>query len=214
MCCSFFLLQTFHGSSLRQEEASVNPLQQTPAPLSARIPVDGETSARDGNEALTARAILRNVAISPQKLNDFTRILRGLHIEDALIQCQVHPKKSAQICEKVLLSARANAVNNHGLVASKLKVEEAWVGKGQYIKRVAMHGRGRAGVKHKYRSHLTIILKEEETKLRTRVLPMMQERKKFWDMREGKPAGDNKWWRWWGQKHSPPGAQVAAAQPE
>ena len=200
---------------MRHEEASLNPLQQTPAPPSSRIPGEGETTVRDGTQALIARAIQRNVAISPQKLNDFARMLRGLHIEDALIQCQVHPKKSAKICEKVLLSARANATNNHGLVASKLKVEEAWVGKGQYVKRVSMHGRGRAGVKHKYRSHLTIILKEEETKLRTRVLPMMQERKKFWDMREGKPAAENKWYKWWGQRHAPPTTtSVAAAQPE
>jgi hypothetical protein len=66
------------------------------------------------------------------------------------------------------------------------------------MKRVAMHARGRAGKKYKYRSHLTIILKQEQgVKKKTRVLPMMMERTKFWDMREGKPApvpSDGKWW--------------------
>jgi hypothetical protein len=67
------------------------------------------------------------------------------------------------------------------------------------MKRVAMHARGRAGKKYKYRSHLTVILKQEEgVKKKTRVLPMMMERTKFWDMREGKepPAPtDSRWWK-------------------
>ncbi|KAG7670336.1 hypothetical protein Ndes2526B_g00086 [Nannochloris sp. 'desiccata'] len=205
----FPLTRSFHASSFPQEDTAViNPLQQTPSPLSS-LPGSKDGSS-DGTttiaslpngipDSLTARAILRNVPISPRKLNEFARILRGLHIEDALIQCQIHPKKSAQICEKVLLSARANATNNHGLTETDLKVEEAWVGKGQHMKRVAMHARGRAGKKYKYRSHLTIILKQEEgVKKRTRVLPMMMEREKFWNMREGKPAPlptDGRWWR-------------------
>ena len=202
------LVQNFHWTSSQQqaEEAVVNPLQQTPAPASTT-----DASLSDSKETLTAKAILRNVAISPRKLNDFARILSGLHIDDALIQCRIHPKKSAQICEKVLLSARANAINNHGLTDTKLKVEQAWVGKGQYMKRVRMHGRGRSGVMHKYRSHLTIILKEEETRKKTRILPSMQERKKFWNMREGVPAPDNRWWKWWPQRHLPPEVKAEKA---
>jgi len=199
-------IQSFHASSFPQNDdtAAVNPLQQTPLPLSPKDgSSDGATtiaSLPSGiADSLTARAILRNVPISPRKLNEFARIIRGLHIEDALIQCKIHPKKSAQICEKVLLSARANATNNHGLTETDLKVEEAWVGKGQHMKRVAMHARGRAGRKYKYRSHLTIILKQEKgVKKRTRVLPMMMEREKYWNMREGIPAPsppDGRWWR-------------------
>ena len=45
--------------------------------------------------------MLRGTHISPQKLNDFARLLRRLHVEDALIQCEVSPKKSAKICRKV-----------------------------------------------------------------------------------------------------------------
>ena len=201
-------LQNFHSSRYPQDDQpAINPLQQTPSPLSS-LPGSKEntlgdgtitTALPDGQILNTARAILRNVPISPRKLNEFARIIRGLHIEDALIQCQIHPKKSAQICEKVLLSARANATNNHGLTETNLKVEEAWVGKGQHMKRVAMHARGRSGKKYKYRSHLTIILKDEPgVKKKTRVLPMMMERTKLWDMREGKPApvpSDGRWWR-------------------
>ena len=33
---------------------------------------------------------------------------------------------------------------------------EAWVGKGQHLKRISMHGRGRSGRRLRYRSHLTV----------------------------------------------------------
>lgn len=184
-------------------QPAINPLQQTPAPLSQRSKglLSGDADAEAADETgKYARAILRGVAISPQKLNDFARILRGLHIEDALIQCRMHPKKAAGICEKLLLSARANAVNNHKLVASKLQVDEAWVGRGRHLKRVSLHGRGRQGKKYKYRSHLTVILKEEHVPRRTKIVPMLQERKKWWNLREGRALPAQRPWSWWPQR--------------
>ena len=165
-------------------------------------------------EARDARAISRNIAISPRKLNAFVDVVRGLSIQDALIQCRMHPKKAAGICEKVILSAKANAVNNHGLAEARLMVEQAWVGKGRYQKRTSLHGRGRSGVRHKYRAHLTVVLKEGDVPRRTRVVPMLLERKKWWDMREGAERAPGaaegvqgrQWWRWWPRKEVPPGA--------
>lgn len=147
----------------------------------------------------------RGLAISPQKLNDFAKVVRGLHVEDALIQvrgdvgvgvvgsqskdhqpirlallvmlhrilgamrhlcapprprprgahargpppslrpsnththsfsfanthishatlqCAVSPKKAAKLVQKALQSARANAINNHGLEPERLRVGE------------------------------------------------------------------------------------------
>lgn len=159
--------------------AGLNPLQQTPVTATAGQTDDIEerqiySPSKAGEKC--AQAVLRGARIGPRKLNMFVDVFRGLHIEDALIQCQIHHKKAARLCEKLLLSAKANATNNHGLDGSKLKVKEAWVGKGKYLRRISIHGRGRSGVMHKYRSHLTIILKEEETPRRTKVIPMLQER--------------------------------------
>ncbi|KAK9809209.1 hypothetical protein WJX72_011485 [[Myrmecia] bisecta] len=106
----------------------------------------------------SARQLL--AAISPKKLNYAATLLRKLHIDDALLQCLASPKKSLRMCHKVLLSAKANAVNNHGLDASRLGIEKAFVGRGTHLKRIAIHGRGRSGLRMKYRSHLTIVLKE------------------------------------------------------
>lgn len=212
--------QRLHASASLGDEAAatpaalpagINPLQQAPAPLSDRRAGGGGDP--DGPDAaLQARAVLRGVAISPRKLNMFAKVLRGLHVDDALIQCRLHPKKSARICEKVLLSARANAANNHGLDQAALRVEEAWVGRGTHLKRVNMHGKGKSGVLHKYRAHLTVVLAEAATRRRTRVVPMLAERQKLWDMRDGK-AGDGKWWSWWPRKALPPHAAARRPTP-
>lgn len=159
-----------------QEPTGLNPLQQAPLPSKAGV-TDGTVSASPSKAGeKCAHAILRGARIGPRKLNMFVDLLRGLHIEDALIQCRVHHKKAARLCEKLLMSAKANAVTNHGLDASKLKVKEAWVGKGQYLRRISIHGRGRSGIRHKYRSHLTVVLKEEATPRRTKVIPLIQEK--------------------------------------
>lgn len=132
----------------------------------------------------------RNLAISPQKLNDFAKVVRGLHVEDALIQCAVSPKKAARLVHKALQSAKANAVNNHGLQPERLRVAEAWVGSGSHLKRISMHGRGRSGRRLRYRSHLTVVLREEERepRMRTKIIPMLAERPKLWRMRGDKAA--------------------------
>ena len=53
------------------------------------------------------------------------------------------------------------------------------MGKGTHLKRVSLHGRGRSGVRHRYRSHLTVVLAESDTPRRTRVVPMLAERRKW-----------------------------------
>lgn len=97
---------------------------------------------------------------SPKKFNDVCRLVRGLTVDDAVAQCALSPKKYADVVRRVILSAAANATNNHDLDREKLMVTEALVGKGTFIKRVSVHGRGRAGVITKPRSHVTVAVAE------------------------------------------------------
>ncbi|KAI7841487.1 hypothetical protein COHA_004880 [Chlorella ohadii] len=189
------LARHFHasvGARLAEQGAapSVNPLQQAPAPASAGGAADYKMAAVEELSGSVSRAHARSLTISPQKLNDFAKVVRGLHIEDALIQCEISPKKSAGLVRKVLLSARANATNNLGLDESRLRVVEAWVGKGQHLKRISMHGRGRSGRRLRYRSHLTVVLREEERepRRRTKIVPQLMERDKYWRVRAAQAA--------------------------
>eukprot|EP00887_Chlorella_sp_A99_P002294 scaffold10.g2294.t1 len=153
--------------------AGINPLQQAPAPGGAAQPLGALPAAPAAEEPAVARAVARGLKISPIKLN------MGMHIEDALIQCRISPKKSAKMCEHVLTAARANAVNNHGLDETRLCVGEAYVGKGDHLKRISVHGRGRSGQRLRYRAHLTVVLAEGDTPRRTQVVPMLPERQRW-----------------------------------
>lgn len=69
----------------------MNPLQQAPTPAS---PLGGPAEFALGplgadEGAPVSTAVARGIAISPHKLNDFAKVVRGLHIEDALIQVRL-----------------------------------------------------------------------------------------------------------------------------
>ena len=105
-----------------------------------------------------ARAVLRMLRISPQKLNLLAQQIRGLTVEKALNQLEFSPKRHAKDVRKALQSAIANAENNHNLDIDSLIVTQAHVGKNLVTKRIRARARGRAARIHKPFSQLTIVL--------------------------------------------------------
>ena len=55
-----------------------------------------------------AGAKLRDISMSDKKLNYFAKLIRRMHVEDALAQCSLQPKKAAGICSKVAILTSAN----------------------------------------------------------------------------------------------------------
>jgi len=117
-----------------------------------------ERSLKD-NEA---RAVLRQVRTSPQKLNLVATTIRGKKVDKALADLAFSPKRIAKDVKKTLESAIANAENNHGLDTDALIVAEAFVGKSLVMKRFRPRARGRVGKILKPFSHLTIVVREVE----------------------------------------------------
>lgn len=109
-----------------------------------------------------ARAILRNVRVSPIKLNLVAELIRGKKVSDALTQLTFSHKRIAQDVKKTLQSAIANAENNHNLNVDALVVKEAYVGKSITMKRFHARARGRGAKILKPFSHLTIVVRESE----------------------------------------------------
>ncbi len=109
-----------------------------------------------------ARAKLRVIRISPQKLNLVAQMIRGKKAERALADLEFSHKRIARDVKKVLESAIANAENNHGLDIDSLVVSEAYVGKNLVMKRWRARARGRAGRIEKPFSEITIVVREVE----------------------------------------------------
>lgn len=109
-----------------------------------------------------ANVYIRGLRTSPQKLNLVAESIRGLNVNDALIQLTFSKKRIAQDVKKALQSAIANAENNHNLDVDRLIVREATVGRGLVMKRWRARARGRAAKIVKPFSNLRIVV--EETK--------------------------------------------------
>jgi large subunit ribosomal protein L22 len=111
-----------------------------------------------------AKAITRNIRVSPQKLNLVAQLIRGKKVATALNDLQFSRKRIAVDVKKCLESAIANAENNHDLDVDDLIVAQAHVGKAMVMKRWSPRGRGRSGKILKPFSHLTIIVRQVEAK--------------------------------------------------
>ena len=109
-----------------------------------------------------ARAKLRMIRISPQKLNLVAQLIRGKKVDAALADLEFSHKRISGEVKKVLESAIANAENNHQLDIDKLVIKEATVGKSMVLKRFRPRARGRSGKILKPFSKVKILVQEKE----------------------------------------------------
>ena len=107
-----------------------------------------------------ARSVVRNLRVSPQKLNLVATMIRGLDVNKAIAALSFSRRRIADDVKKALQSAIANAENNHSLDVDRLFVKEAHVGKGLVMKRFRARAKGRGARILKPFSHLTIIVGE------------------------------------------------------
>jgi large subunit ribosomal protein L22 len=119
---------------------------------------DGKNLRREASNE--AKAILRSVRISPQKLNLVAQSIRGLSAEKAVNELRFSQKRIAKDVLKCLKSAIDNAENNHGLDVDGLVVSQAFVGKKITMKRMHARARGRGVRIEKLFSQLTIVLRD------------------------------------------------------
>ena len=108
-----------------------------------------------------AKAITRNLRVSPQKLNLVAQMIRGKKVDKALAELEFSRKRIADDVRKCVMSAVANAENNHGLDPDDLIISEAFVGKQLVMKRFMARGRGKSSQILKPFSMLTVIVKEK-----------------------------------------------------
>lgn len=109
-----------------------------------------------------ARAKLRMLRTSPQKLNLVAQLIRGKKVEKALTDLEFSHKRVSDDVRKCLQSAIANAENNHNLDVDELIVAEAYVGKNLVMKRGRPRARGRFGPILKPFSEITITVRQVE----------------------------------------------------
>ena len=109
-----------------------------------------------------AQAVLRNLRVSPRKLNLVAGLIRNQPANQAIATLTFSKRRIAHQVRKTLESAIANAENNHQLDVDRLVVIHAEVGKAIVMKRFMARGRGRSSRIEKWFSHLKIVVAERE----------------------------------------------------
>ncbi len=112
---------------------------------------------------MEARAITRNVRISPQKARLVADLICGKQVEEALLILRFTPKKAARILSKTLRSAIANATDIQHVDPDVLYVKRTYVDGGTTLKRFIPRAHGRATPIRKRTSHFTVVVDERST---------------------------------------------------
>ncbi len=113
-------------------------------------------------EIREARAKLSYARISSRKVKAVIDLIRNKNVGEAMAILKLTPKAAAELVEKLLKSAIANAENNHGMDIDKLYVAEVFANQGPTLKRVQPRAQGRAFRIRKRTSHITVVLKERD----------------------------------------------------
>ncbi len=110
---------------------------------------------------MEAKALARNIRISPQKARLVADLVRGKQVETAINTLRFLPKKGARILRKVIEAAVANASQNETIDVDNLYVKTVFIDGGPMLKRIRPMPMGRAGKILKRSSHITVVLDEQ-----------------------------------------------------
>ena len=108
-----------------------------------------------------AQCVVRNLRVSPRKLNLVAGLIRNQPASSAVATLTFSKRRIAHSVRKALESAIANAENNHQLDVDRLVVSRADVGRAAVMRRFHARGRGRSARIEKWFSHLTIVVREQ-----------------------------------------------------
>ncbi len=109
---------------------------------------------------MESKAVAKYVRVAPRKVRVVMDLIRGKNIGEALAILKFTPKVGADVIEKVLKSAVANAEHNFDMNVDKLYVSSAFVDQGPTLKRIHPRSRGQAFKILKRTSHITVVVEE------------------------------------------------------
>lgn len=95
-------------------------------------------------DKITVRSYVKEVNLTPRKVSLVASLVRNRGVDDALVIMSHTPKRAAVPVKKAIESARANAINTHGLDSKTLVISTISVTAGSRLKRFKPVARGRA----------------------------------------------------------------------
>ena len=106
-----------------------------------------------------ARAIAKNVRVTPRKVRLVIDLVRGLPVKQALGILDNLNRAASEPVAKLIKSAAANATNNFGMDEDALYIAEIYANEGLRMKRYLPRAKGSASGLVKRSSHITVVVK-------------------------------------------------------
>lgn len=107
------------------------------------------------------KASARQLRIAPRKMRLVTNLIKGMSVNNAVIQLQHTNKKGADMVIKLLRSAVANAQNNFSLSPDKLFIKTITTDMGAVMTRYFPRARGSAFPIRRKMCHVNVVLEEK-----------------------------------------------------
>ncbi|MEW5317459.1 MAG: hypothetical protein WDW38_008751 [Sanguina aurantia] len=98
---------------------------------------------------------------SIKKMRRIVKLVRTLHIDEAITQCKLVPHKAAKYVVEAIEHAKKDALDKN-LNADLLVVSTIFCTKGVTIKALQMMGKGGMGKKFTRKCHLQVVLREDQ----------------------------------------------------
>ncbi|MCE9558114.1 MAG: 50S ribosomal protein L22 [Armatimonadetes bacterium] len=109
---------------------------------------------------MEVKAVGKYIRVQPRKVRIVAALVKGKPAVAMVHVLQFHSSKGAFHLRKVLVSAIANAAENHGVQASELKIAKIQVDNGPTLKRMTQKAMGRGARIEKKTSHITVFVSE------------------------------------------------------
>ena len=138
-------------------KAKKAPAKKAAAPKKAKE--EKKVEAPKKPRPTEAKAIAKNVRVTPRKVRLVIDLVRGLSVKEALgILANVNKAASVPV-SKLIKSAAANATNNFGMDEDALYIAEIYATDGLRMKRYLPRAKGSASGLVKRSSHITCVVK-------------------------------------------------------
>jgi len=111
---------------------------------------------------MEVRATAKYIRVQPRKVRIIADEVRGTNAVHTAGMLRYHTSKGAKALRKVLISAMANAQENHGLSPEQLKIATIFVDEGPRLKRMQARAMGRGNRIVKKTSHITVVVEDVE----------------------------------------------------
>ncbi|MCD7739906.1 MAG: 50S ribosomal protein L22 [Candidatus Gastranaerophilales bacterium] len=113
---------------------------------------------------MEAKARQTDITMPARKLRRVINLVRGKSASEALSMLKFMPYFAARVVEKNITAAIANASEKFGGKAETLKVAEIYADESRTLKRGKPRAQGRMYARVKRTSHLTVKVRQEESK--------------------------------------------------